>query len=172
MTTPGGSSASWQISASSSAVNGVVSAGFRIATFPHASAGASFHAAMDSGKFQGTICADDAERLDLDRVDAVAELVGPAGVVEEVRGRERDVDVAGLPERLAPVDRLDDRELAGALLDQAGDPEQVLRRARAGAGRPRFLTARAPSTARATSSGPAHATSAIGSSVAGLIVAS
>ena len=56
VTTPGGSSASWQISASSSAVSGVVSAGFRIATFPHASAGASFHAAISSGKFQGTIC--------------------------------------------------------------------------------------------------------------------
>ena len=56
LTTPGGSSASWQISASSSAVSGVVSAGFRIAVFPHASAGASFHAAISSGKFHGTIC--------------------------------------------------------------------------------------------------------------------
>jgi hypothetical protein len=46
--------------------------------------------------------------------------------VEEVRGRQRDVDVAGLPERLAAVERLDDRELARALLDQPGDPEQVL----------------------------------------------
>ena len=55
VTTPGGSSASWQISASSSAVNGVVSAGFRIAMFPHASAGASFQAAISSGKFHGTI---------------------------------------------------------------------------------------------------------------------
>ena len=40
-TTPGGSSASWQISASSSAVSGVVSAGLRIAALPQASAGAS-----------------------------------------------------------------------------------------------------------------------------------
>ena len=56
-TTPGGSSASWQISASSSAVSGVVSAGLRIAALPHASAGASFQAAISSGKFHGTICA-------------------------------------------------------------------------------------------------------------------
>ncbi len=54
-TTPSGNSASWQISASSSAVSGVVSAGLRIAVLPQASAGASFHAAISSGKFQGTI---------------------------------------------------------------------------------------------------------------------
>ena len=56
-TTPGGSSASWRISASSSAVSGVVSAGLSTAVLPHASAGASFQAAIRSGKFQGTICA-------------------------------------------------------------------------------------------------------------------
>ena len=56
-TTPGGSSASWKISASSSAVSGVVSAGLRIAVLPQASAGASFQAAISSGKFHGTIWA-------------------------------------------------------------------------------------------------------------------
>ena len=55
-TTPGGSSASWRISASSSAVTGVVSAGFSTAVLPAASAGASFQAAISSGKFHGTIC--------------------------------------------------------------------------------------------------------------------
>ncbi len=54
-TTPSGSSASWQISASSSAVSGVVSAGLRTAVLPQASAGASFQAAISSGKFHGTI---------------------------------------------------------------------------------------------------------------------
>ena len=34
----------------------VVSAGFRTTVFPHASAGAIFHAAMSNGKFQGMIC--------------------------------------------------------------------------------------------------------------------
>ena len=54
LTTPSGSPASWQISASSSAVSGVVSAGLSTAVLPHASAGASFHAAISSGKFHGT----------------------------------------------------------------------------------------------------------------------
>ena len=56
-TTPGGSSASWITSASSSAVSGVVSAGLSTQVLPHARAGASFQAAISSGKFQGTICA-------------------------------------------------------------------------------------------------------------------
>ena len=56
-TTPGGSSASWRISASSSAVRGVVSAGLSTEVLPQASAGASFQAAISSGKFQGTIWA-------------------------------------------------------------------------------------------------------------------
>ena len=55
-TTPGGRSASRQISASSSAVSGVVSAGLSTAVLPQASAGASFQAAISSGKFHGTIC--------------------------------------------------------------------------------------------------------------------
>ena len=36
--------------------SGVVSAGLSTTVLPHASAGASFQAAMRSGKFQGTIC--------------------------------------------------------------------------------------------------------------------
>ena len=56
-TTPGGSSACRHTSAKSMAVSGVVSAGFRTTVFPHASAGAIFHASMSSGKFQGMICA-------------------------------------------------------------------------------------------------------------------
>ena len=93
---------------------------------PQASAGASFHAAISSGKFHGHDLADDPERRDLARDDPVAELVGPAGVVEEVRRRERDVDIARFAQRLAAVERLDDRQLARPLLDQPRDPEQVL----------------------------------------------
>ena len=54
-TTPAGSSASCMISASRSAVSGVVSAGLSTAVLPHAIAGASFQAAISSGKFHGTI---------------------------------------------------------------------------------------------------------------------
>ena len=70
--------------------------------------------------------AGDAERPRVRPEAGVLELVGPAGVVEEVRRRQRDVDVAGLLDRLAVVDRLQHGELAAALLDDPGDPEEVL----------------------------------------------
>ena len=57
----------------------------------------------------------------------VLELVGPARVVEEVRGGEREVDVAGLLDRLAAVQRLQHGELARALLKDPRDAEEVLR---------------------------------------------
>src|SRR4051812_35273072 len=50
----------------------------------------------------------------------------PAGVGEEVRGRQRNIHVTGFANRLAAVERFHDRQLARALLDQAGDPEDVL----------------------------------------------
>ena len=74
--------------------------------------------------------AGDAERLGVRPEPGVLELVGPAGVVEEVRGGGRDVDVARLLDRLAVVDRLQHRDLAGPLLDDPRDPEEVLARAR------------------------------------------
>ena len=43
------------ISARTSAVSGVVSAGFRTTVLPQARAGAIFQAAISSGKFQGMI---------------------------------------------------------------------------------------------------------------------
>ncbi len=68
----------------------------------------------------------DAERLRVGPEAGVLELVGPAGVVEEVRRDDRDVDVARLLDRLAVVERLEDGELAAALLDDARDPVEVL----------------------------------------------
>ena len=59
--------------------------------------------------------------------EGVLELVGPAGVVEEVRRGEREVDVPRLLDRLAAVERLEDGELARSLLEDAGDAEEVLR---------------------------------------------
>ena len=55
LTTPGGRSACWQISANSSAVSGVVSAGLSTTVLPQASAGAIFQASISSGKFHGMI---------------------------------------------------------------------------------------------------------------------
>ena len=57
LTTPGGRSACCTISANSSAVSGVVSAGLSTTVFPAASAGAIFHASIISGKFHGMTCA-------------------------------------------------------------------------------------------------------------------
>ena len=80
-TTPGGSSASWMISARSSAVSGLRRLEHR--RVPQASAGASFHAAISNGKFQGTICPATPSSSTAGR--AVRQLVRPARVVEEVR---------------------------------------------------------------------------------------
>ena len=55
--TPGGKPTSEAISPSAIAVSGVWLAGLRRTTLPQASAGATFHAASSSGKFQGTIAA-------------------------------------------------------------------------------------------------------------------
>ena len=108
-------------------VSGVVSAGFSTHVLPAASAGASFHAAMSRGKFHGMIWPATPSGWGFGAEAGVVELVGPAGVVEEVRGGERDVDVAGLADGLAVVERLHDREFTRALLDEPRDAEEVLR---------------------------------------------
>ncbi len=56
LNTPGGSPASAAIPAKHRAVSGVNSAGFKMTVFPAASAGATFHATIRSGKFHGMIC--------------------------------------------------------------------------------------------------------------------
>ena len=53
--TPAGRPASWASSANARAVSGVNSAGFRTTVHPAASAGATFHATISSGKFHGMI---------------------------------------------------------------------------------------------------------------------
>ena len=75
----------------------------------------------------GDDLAGDAERLRLPVRERVLELVRPARVVEEVRGGERQVDVAALADRLAAVEALEHRELARALLEDPRDAEEVLR---------------------------------------------
>lgn len=55
LTTPSGIPASRHSSPSRIAVSGVALAGLRMSVFPAANAGASFQAAINSGKFHGTI---------------------------------------------------------------------------------------------------------------------
>ena len=56
----------------------------------------------------------------------VFQLVRPPGVVKEVRGGERNVDVARLLDRLPAVHRLHDGECTRLFLNQPGDAEDVL----------------------------------------------
>jgi hypothetical protein len=72
------------IFASKSAVSGVVSAGLSTQVLPQASAGASFHAAISSGKFHGMTCRRRRAASGVAPGKAYLELVGPARVVEEV----------------------------------------------------------------------------------------
>ena len=67
-----------------------------------------------------------AERLRDAAGERVLELVGPAGVVPAGSRGERHVDVTRLLDRLAGVHRLQDREFAPPLLEDPGDPEEVL----------------------------------------------
>ena len=82
----------------------------------------------------------DAERLAqrvgevvaLDRDRLPHHLVGPAAVVLEALGRRRDLDVARLDDRLAVVQRLEPRDLVGALhqalAELAHQPSALARR--------------------------------------------
>ena len=172
LTTPGGSSAWRSTSQKRSAVSGVVSAGLRTTVLPAASAGRDLPGQHQQREVPGDDLPGDAQRLRAPVRERVLELVGPARVVEEVRGRERDVDVARLLDRLAAVQRLEHGELARALLEDARDPEQVLRPLRAGQRRPAVLerVAGRGDRRRRPPPGVAWAISASGSSVAGLIV--
>ena len=127
LTTPGGSSAWRQTSAKRSAVSGVVSAGLRTTVLPGRERRRDLPGEHQQREVPGDDLAGDSERLRLAVRERVLELVGPARVVEEVRRREREVDVAALANRLAAVEALEHRELARALLQDAGDPEEVLR---------------------------------------------
>ncbi len=172
-TTPGGSSASWITSAEQERRERG-----RLRRLQHGTCcrprapGASFHDAISSGKFHGITWPATPIGRGVDVREGVLELVGPPGVVEEVRRGERKVDVARLLDRLAAVHRLQDGELARALLELPRDPEQVLRALGAGQvapGRRRTPRARRRPPRRRPRR-PASATSANASSVAGLIV--
>ena len=131
LTTPAGSSACRTTSQKRSAVSGVVSAGFRTTVFPAAERRRDLPRQHQQREVPGDDLPGDADRPRTPVRERVLELVGPARVVEEVRGRERQVDVARLLDRLAAIQRLEHGELARALLEDSRDPEQILRPLRA-----------------------------------------
>ena len=127
LTTPGGRSAWRQTSAKRRADSGRRGGGLQ----DDRVAGGEGRGDLPGQHQQREVPRDDlgghAERLRDPARERVLELVRPAGVVPEVGRRERDVDVARFLDRLAGVHRFEDRELARALLEDPGDPEQVLR---------------------------------------------
>ena len=135
--------------------------------------GAIFQAAISSGKFQGMIWPGDADRPRRGAVARVLELVGPAGVVEEVRrrraGRRRPATRGSACRCRATRAR---RARARAPGSRARCGRGTWRaRARAGRARPTRRPCRAAATAASTSAAPASATSASGAAVEGSIVA-
>jgi hypothetical protein len=68
---------------------------------------------------------DDAQGQRLPPRNPVLELVRPAGVIEEMSRRHRDVEVTRLLDRLPAVHRLRHRELAGAILNETRDSIDV-----------------------------------------------
>ena len=100
---------------------------------------------------------DDAHRRDRAAADAVAELVRPARVVEEVRRGERDVDVARLAQRLAAVQRLDDASSRARSWISRAMRNRYFARSRPGSAAHAGCASRAASTAARRSASPAQA---------------
>ena len=103
----------------------VVSAGLRTTVFPHASAGASFHAAISNGKFHGNDLSRDAERPRFPPGKSVFEFVRPTGVIKKMRGHQRQIDVAAFLDGFAAIHRFDHGEFARFLLNDAGDAIEI-----------------------------------------------
>ncbi len=67
-----------------------------------------------------------------------AQVLGPAGVMVEMAGYQRDIDVAAFADRLAVVHALEHREQPAVLLDGTGDGVEILAALVAGQGAPGF----------------------------------
>ena len=100
---------------------------------PAASAGPTFQDASSSGKFHGTTAPTTPSgsrstmtTLEVGRRDLVVDLVDCLAVVRDRLGGERDVDGTRVTDRLAHVERLEQRELVGVLLDEREPLEHLL----------------------------------------------
>ena len=83
--------------------------------------------------------AADAERPRLPSRKSEFEFVRPPGMVKEVSGDQRQVDIAGLADRFAAVHGFEHREFAGFFLDHAGDAKEVFPALASGHRAPRLL---------------------------------
>ena len=167
MSTPGGTTSSIT-SISLRIDHGVGLAGLSTVQLPAASAGAIFQAAISSGKLNGMIWPDHAERLvEVVGVGLLVDLrdrallgAHRAGEVAEVVDRQRHVGAQRLAHRLAVLPALGDGEHLEVLLDRVGDRVEhggaLGRRATAPTS---SLAACAASSASSTSAAPESATS-------------
>ena len=103
----------------------VVSAGLSTQVFPQASAGASFHAAISNGKFQGMIWPATPSGRGVRPGKRVFQFVRPAGVIKKMRGHERQIDVATFLDRFAAIHRFEHGQLARFFLNQARDAIEI-----------------------------------------------
>jgi hypothetical protein len=170
LTTPGGRSASWHTSAKQQRRQ-------------RRGLGRLEHHGVAAGQRRGDLpgeheqrevprddLADDADGSRVSRREGAAELVGPAGVVEEVRRSERHVDVAALLDRLAVVEGLEtaNSRARSCRMRRAMRKRYFPRSAPSCATRRPRMPRAAAWTAASTSALAASAISASTSSVAGL----
>ena len=156
LSTPGGRMSAIT-SASLRIDHGVGLAGLSTVQLPAASAGATFHAAMSSGKLNGMICPTTPSgswKWYATVFLSTSEILPSSpritrGEVAEVVGRKRDVGGERLAHRLAVVPALGDREHHAVLLDRVGDARSAPATARSPTPRPRPRGPRGRRRARA-----------------------
>jgi len=112
----------------------VYSAGFSTTVLPSAIAGATFQAQHQQRKVPRDDLAADAERLPVGQLGL--HQLRPAGMVVEMAGDERNVDVAALADRLAVVQRFQHGEQPAVALHQAGERVEIAGAAMTGERRP------------------------------------
>ena len=123
-TTPGGRPASAMSWANFRAVMEVVGAGYDDGVAECEGWG-ELPGEHEEGKVPRDDLADGAEGAEVAAGCGVVEFIGPAGVVEEVGGGHGDVEVARFGDGFAAVYGLGDGELAGSVLEEAGEAVEV-----------------------------------------------
>ena len=165
LSTPCGRPASSAMRSSSIAVKGVSSAGLRTTVLPAARAGATFHEAITSGKFQGVIrpTTPSGSRKVMSTPPATGivrpeQALGSARVVAEAVDHHRDL-APRVGDRLAGVARLQRRQLVGAGARARRRARAAGRRDRRGRRRARRRTRRSRRRPRRRSPRPRRAAS-------------
>ncbi len=173
---PSGSPASARMSAIARAVSGVCDAGFTIAVFPQASAGAIFHEAITAGKFHGVISTHTptGSRSVTSMPGGTIGIVSPKILLAAPPQYSKTLATRSISPRAAliglPPLRASSRARSSwrsRIMNEALVRTRPRSRALVRGHAPSSNASTATSTARWASSGPASATSAMGSAVLG-----